>query len=221
MSVPTPWSCVLLDVDGTIVDSAAAVRRSFRQSLGEMGVPVPDDVTLRRYVGPPLWTSFADLGLGGEELERAVAHYRRVYSTMYLDPLPFAGVVDLLTDLRTAGIPLSTATSKQEPMARAQLEHLGLAPLFTVVAGATPDPACTKATVIVSALERLAELGVDTTRPVLLGDRKWDVEGARAAGIPVIGAGWGYAEPGELCSADAVAVDVSAARGLLLDGVAA
>ncbi len=210
------WTCVLLDVDGTVVDSAAVVVQSFRETLAQLDRPVPDDATLNRFVGPPLWTSFGELGLEDRALESAVRLYREIYSALFLDPLLFPGVEELLRDLHAAGLPLSTATSKQEPMARAQLEHLGLSPLFTVVAGATPDPSSTKATVIASALARLEEAGADTSRPVLLGDRRWDVEGARTAGIPVIGAGWGYAEAGELAGADAVAADVTSARDLLL-----
>ncbi|MGO3797511.1 MAG: HAD hydrolase-like protein [Pauljensenia sp.] len=214
-ATPT-WTCVLLDVDGTIVDSAAVVLRSFRETLAELGRPVPDDTTLRRFVGPPLWTSFAELGLSGEAVNAAVQRYREIYSALFLDPLIFPGVPELLQDLHAAGLTLSTATSKQEPMARAQIDHLGLSRLFAVVAGATPDPTSTKATVISSALARMEALGADTSRPVLLGDRMWDIQGARTVGIPVIGAGWGYAEPGELLGADAVAEDVGSARDLLL-----
>lgn len=216
MPATPPWTCILLDVDGTIVDSAAVVVRSFRETLTELDRPVPPDATLSRFVGPPLWTSFGALGLEDRALEVAVRRYREIYSTLFLDPLPFPGVGELLHDLHSAGLPLSTATSKQEPMARAQLEHLGLAPLFTVVAGATPDPSSTKATVVASALARMEEAGTDISRPVLLGDRRWDVEGAHTVGIPVIGAGWGYAEAGELAGADAVADDVASARDLLL-----
>lgn len=216
MPIQPPWTCVLLDVDGTLVDSAEVVVRTFRLTLEDSDVPVPDDATLHRFVGPPLWSSFADLGLHGAALEQAVDRYRRIYSAHFLDPLPYPGIPELLGDLHAAGLALATATSKQEPMARAQLDHLGLTPLFTVVAGATPDPRCTKATVIGWALERLAAAGADTSHPVLVGDRMWDIEGARTAGIPVIGAGWGYAEPGELAGADALAEDVPAARALLL-----
>lgn len=213
-------SVVLFDVDGTIVDSAPAVMNAFRGALSDYDLPLPDDQRLRTYVGPPLWYSFSDLGYEGELLANLVSGYRARYQAHYLDPEPFPGVIELLHDLHRAGIPLATATSKQAPMALAQMEHLGLSEVFDVIAGATPDPASSKATVIREALTRLAARGVDTSHPVIIGDSIWDVRGAHEAGIPVIGVGWGYATEDGLDEADAVCDTVDDLRSFILDGVA-
>ncbi len=209
---------MLWDVDGTIVDSASVVIRSFRRTASDLGLPRRADADYRPFVGPPLHQSFLALGLSGDDAIQAMDHYRGVYQDYYLDPDPYPGVGELLADLHEAGLAMATATSKQEYMARGQMDHLGLARHFDVIAGATPDPACTKATVICDALARLAALDRDVSRPVLVGDRRWDIEGGALAGVPVIGAGWGYATPGELDSAWAVATDIPAARALLLGG---
>ena len=213
-------SVVLFDVDGTIVDSAPAVMCAFRGALSDYDLPIPDDQRLRTYVGPPLWYSFGDLGYEGELLANLVSRYRERYQAHYLDPEPFPGVIDLLHDLHDAGVPLATATSKQAPMALAQMEHLGLSDVFDVIAGATPDPGSSKATVIREALTRLEALGVDISAPVIVGDSIWDVRGAKEAGIPVIGVGWGYATEDGLDDADAVCETVDDLRDYLLDGVA-
>lgn len=213
-------SVVLFDVDGTIVDSAPAVMNAFRGALSDYDLPTPDDQRLRTYVGPPLWYSFSDLGYEGELLANLVSGYRARYQAHYLDPEPFPGVIELLHDLHRAGIPLATATSKQAPMALAQMEHLGLSEVFDVIAGATPDPASSKATVIREALTRLEARGVDTSHPVIIGDSIWDVRGAQEAGIPVIGVGWGYATEDGLDEADAVCETVEELRSFILDGVA-
>ena len=184
-------SVVLFDVDGTLVDSAPAVMSAFRDALSDYDLPIPDDQRLRTYVGPPLWYSFADLGYEGELLAGLVTRYRTRYQAHYLDPEPFPGVIDLLHDLHNAGIPLATATSKQTPMAVAQMEQLGLTSIFDVVAGATPDPSSNKARVIRVALTRLEAVGADISHPVIVGDSIWDVRGAQEAGIPVVGVGWG------------------------------
>ena len=211
-------SVVLFDVDGTIVDSAPAVMNAFRGALSDYDLPIPDDQRLRTYVGPPLWYSFSDLGYEGELLANLVSGYRARYQAHYLDPEPFPGVIELLHDLHRAGIPLATATSKQAPMALAQMEHLGLSEVFDVIAGATPDPASSKATVIREALTRLEARGVDTSHPVIIGDSIWDVRGAQEAGIPVIGVGWGYATEDGLNEADAVCETVEELRSFILDG---
>ena len=193
---------------------------AFRGALSDYDLPIPDDQRLRTYVGPPLWYSFSDLGYEGELLAHLVSGYRARYQAHYLDPEPFPGVIELLHDLHRAGIPLATATSKQAPMALAQMEHLGLSEVFDVIAGATPDPASSKTTVIREALTRLEARGVDTSHPVIIGDSIWDVRGAQEAGIPVIGVGWGYATEDGLDEADAVCETVEELRYFILDGVA-
>ena len=193
---------------------------AFRGALSHYGLPIPDEQRLRSYVGPPLWYSFGDLGYEGELLANLVTGYRSRYQDHYLDPEPFPGVIELLHELHDAGVALATATSKQEPMALAQMEHLGLSSVFDVIAGATPDPASSKATVIHEALTRLKARGVDTSHPVIVGDSVWDVRGAQEAGIPVIGIGWGYATEDGLDEADAVCETVEDLRTYLLDGVA-
>ena len=193
---------------------------AFRGALSDYDLPIPDDQRLRTYVGPPLWYSFSDLGYEGELLAHLVSGYRARYHAHYLDPEPFPGVIELLHDLHRAGIPLATATSKQAPMALAQMEHLGLSEVFDVIAGATPDPASSKATVIREALTLLEARGVDTSHPVIIGDSIWDVRGAQEAGIPVIGVGWGYATEDGLDEADAVCETVEELRSFILDGVA-
>lgn len=213
-------SVVLFDVDGTIVDSAPAVMSAFRGALSDYDLPIPDDQRLRTYVGPPLWYSFRDLGYEGELLAHLVSGYRARYQAHLLDPEPFPGIIDLLHELHDAGVPLATATSKQTPMARAQMAHLGLSSVFDVIAGATPHPASSKATVIHEALMRLEDRGADISCPVLVGDSIWDVHGAKEAGIPMIGVGWGYATDDGLDDADAVLETVDDLRDYLLDGVA-
>ena len=193
---------------------------AFRGALSHYGLPIPDEQRLRSYVGPPLWYSFGDLGYEGELLANLVTGYRSRYQDHYLDPEPFPGVIELLHELRAAGVALGTATSKQAPMALAQMEHLGLSSVFDVIAGATPDPASSKATVIHEALTRLKARGVDISHPVIVGDSVWDVRGAQEAGIPVIGVGWGYATEDGLDEADAVCETVEDLRSYLLDGVA-
>ena len=193
---------------------------AFRGALSHYGLPIPDEQRLRSYVGPPLWYSFGDLGYEGELLANLVTGYRSRYQDHYLDPEPFPGVIELLHELRAAGVALATATSKQAPMALAQMEHLGLSSVFDVIAGATPDPASSKATVIHEALTRLKARGVDISHPVIVGDSVWDVRGAQEAGIPVIGVGWGYATEDGLDEADAVCETVEDLRAYLLDGMA-
>lgn len=134
----------------------------------------------------------------------------------YLDPVPFEGVPELVWDLHRAGVPVATATSKQAPMALSQMEDLGLAGAFDVIAGATPDPGSSKATVIHEAVARLDAMGADVSHPVIVGDSVWDVRGGHEAGIAVVGVRWGYATADGLDDAEVVCDTVEDLRALLM-----
>jgi phosphoglycolate phosphatase len=100
------------------------------------------------------------------------------------------------------------------------MQFFGLADDFTTMVGATPDERTlsAKADIVAEALRRLEVAGVDTSRPVLIGDRHHDVEGGVAHGVPVIFVRWGFSWPHESEGASAVADDVDALRALLLPG---
>jgi phosphoglycolate phosphatase len=125
----------------------------------------------------------------------------------------FPGMGDLIRDLHARGVPTSLATSKPESLARAILEREGLLPLVDVITGASEDERrSAKADVVELALERLRERGADVSRPVLVGDRHHDVEGAAAHDVPTILVAWGYGAPSESAGAVEVAHDTDELR---------
>lgn len=210
------FSTILLDLDGTITDSAPGIGRALVATFEELGMPVPRD--LRAWVGPPILDSFRDLaGLDEVGAREALIVYRRFYRETGAAEAPaFPGVLELIGRIRAAGVPLSLATSKPESQARAILERLGVAANFTVICGASEDEVrSAKADVVEEALRRLAEADADLTSPVMVGDRGYDVAGAAAHGIPTILVGWGYAEPGEERGTLAVAADAADLARLL------
>jgi len=208
-TAPTaPWSCILLDLDGTIADSAPGIIGSLQHMFRELGREVPSYESLLRWVGPPLLDAFRDFaGMTPAESAEALV----VYRTHYLDQgayesVMFEGLPAVFEAIREEGVPLSLATSKPELPASLIIEKFGLADRFTVLCGASADEVrSAKADVIEEALRRLTELGVDLSNPVMVGDRKHDVEGAAAHGIPTIFVDWGYGPDEERERAIAVA----------------
>ncbi len=88
---------------------------------------------------------------------------------------------------------MSLATSKPETPATLMLSHFGLLDSFDVVTGASDDEVrSSKEDVVAEALRRLVALGADVSNTVHVGDRKHDVEGAAANGVPTIFSDWGY-----------------------------
>jgi phosphoglycolate phosphatase len=203
---------VLLDLDGTLMDSAPGIVASAAHAYRALGLPVPDAATLRSFVGPPITDSFPRHGVPPELLSETVRQYRAAFTAggMY-DNAVFDGIPAALRTLRDAGCTLAVATSKPEVYAVPICERFGLTPLVDAVFGAPLDEATsTKADVIAKALAtlgRVSPVDAATDGPVLMvGDREHDVHGAAAHGIDCLGVTWGYAAPGELEAAGAVAL---------------
>jgi phosphoglycolate phosphatase len=200
---------VLLDVDGTLVDSAPTIVEHLAAAIAEVGFPVPDAARLRRLVGPPFETALPELGLTPEQTARAIVAYRTSYDAVAATITPvYPGIPALLEQLREDGMRLATATSKPEELARKIIAGTGLASCFDLVGGADHvSGRVGKAAVVASVLERLR---LDPARDavVLVGDRHHDVEGAESHGVPTIGVAWGYADPGELDGARLIVSDI-------------
>lgn len=216
------YDLVLLDLDGTLTDSAPGILASVRHAYATLGLPLPAGSVLRGFVGPPLTESFAAHGVPAHRVDAAVAAYRDVYAAgRLLDNAVYPGVPECLTAVRTAGARLAVATSKPEPMARRIVAHLGLDTVLERglddVFGATLDGRISaKGEVVARALASL-DADADATGPratdlaragrvVMVGDREHDVRGAAEHGIACVGVAWGYAYPGELQRAGAIAV---------------
>jgi len=218
-AVSRNWSCVLFDLDGTIIDSAPAITRALVQTLTEMGFRVPGPTELLAYVGPPILDSFRRLaGMTDKEARRALGIYRTHYDSFgAIDAAVFPGVAGLIASLHEEGLPVALATSKPEYLARRVLEHFGLADDFAVVAGASIDETVSeKSDIVAIALRRLAEQGASVEHPVMVGDRIHDVEGAAENGVPTIVVEWGYGSPEEAEDAIAIVHSVDRLRELLL-----
>lgn len=214
---------ILFDLDGTLTDSAPGIRNCLRHALAELGHPGLPDAELAAFLGPPLADSFTRYcGFDDEQVAAAIAAYRSRFTSvgMFENSL-YPGVEELLDELLRAGATLAVATSKPEEFAARILAHFGIADRFKIVVGAELDGRrSAKSEVVAEALRRLSQAGVPISgRPtpggpnsrggvaaVMVGDRSHDVLGAAANGLACIGVGWGYAEPGELAGAGAIAV---------------
>lgn len=202
------WTCVLFDLDGTIADSAPGITATLAWTLERLGVPVPPPAELVRWVGPPILDSFRDLAhLDPQQSARALELYRdRYLSEGALDSAIFPGMAELLEHVHAAGLPSSLATSKPETPARTMLNRFGVGAAVGLITGASDDESRSrKADVVQEALLRLSAAGHDISRPVMVGDRIHDVQGARERGVPTIFAAWGYGSPAEAVGAVAVA----------------
>ncbi|MBW9092607.1 HAD hydrolase-like protein [Microbacterium jejuense] len=222
----SPWTCILWDVDGTIVDASEGILRRLTIALEHFGKRPPTRAELVHWIGPPMFESFqVNVGMTPEQAAEAVTFYRGLNKSegYSAGARLFPGIGELIRDAAAAGIPQATASSKPEVQVVALMDHFDLSTSFISIVGATPDERTlsSKSDVVAEALRRLQAAGVDTGRPVLVGDRHHDVEGAAEHGVPVIFVRWGFSWPHESEGAQAVVDDVDQLRALLLFGDAA
>lgn len=201
LALPHRVDAVLLDLDGTLSEAGPAITAAVARALAHVGHDPLDPTALRAFVGPPLEDSFTALGLPPAVVDEVVRVYRQHYDLLS-SPL-YDGVPDALRTLRTAGLPLALATSKPQPFAEQVVDETALRGLLDVVVGS--DRAAGRVSKGDVVARAVALLG-GPRAPVMVGDRSYDVLGAAEHGVPRLGATWGYARPGELEQAGAVAL---------------
>ena len=195
------WRYVLFDLDGTLTDSKPGILRCVQYALAACGRPEPDETKLYPFIGPPLMDSFRDFcGMTDAQAAFAVKKYRERFSTTGIfENAVYPGIPTLLEKLKKAGLTLAVATSKPEVYMLKILTHFQLKSYFSVAVG---SDICrddeTKADIIQKALKQLKLSEINPPKTVMVGDRKHDVLGAHACGLPCIGVHYGYAPSGEL-----------------------
>ncbi len=198
----------IFDVDGTLVDSQGDIVASMTAAFELSSHPAPPREAILRLVGRALELSVATLApRDGAEVQAAIVQrYKDTYATLRQSggngsPL-YPGIRDMLERLaRIDPLLLGIATGKSRRGLTALLGSLDWDVRFvTTQVGddhpSKPHPAMLQAC--------LSEAGVDAQDAVMIGDTTFDMDMARAAGIPFIGVSWGYHPARQLT--DAVAV---------------
>ncbi len=189
------------------------------------GIEEPDIEKMEPFTGPPLMDSFMEFyDMTKERAAEAIDKYRERFSvTGWSENIVYEGVPHMLKSLRDAGYVLAVASSKPTVFVERILTHFGLRDAFSVVVGSELDGRrINKDEVIREALRQLfagqddeqgsgqnsgssnaVSEGIRYDDLLMIGDRKFDVEGAHALGIRCVGVTYGYAQPGELTEAQA------------------
>lgn len=200
------WKTVLFDLDGTLTDSAEGITKSVQHALIQLGHEAPELEELNCFVGPPLKEMFMEYaGLSEEDGERAVAFYRERYvpTGMFENHL-YPRIVRMLDLFEKEGITMAVASSKPETFVKQILEHFGIDDYFKVIVGSELGGARVhKKDVVEEALKRL-KMEHHRDQVVLVGDTRYDIEGAREAGIECIAVTYGYGTLEEIEAAEPI-----------------
>jgi len=191
----------LFDLDGTLIDPHTAITTGVQVAMRELGVDIPDRNQINHFIGPPIRDSIRTMGdFTDEEIERVVTKYREyTFETGIYQNTLYPGIIEMLEKLKGEVI-LTIATSKMLIMANQIAENLKIDHYFDLIMGCEPDGTRSRKSEVINAVLDNYDNPIN---PVIIGDTKYDIIGAKESGIASIGITWGYGTREELQTAGA------------------
>jgi len=213
------FKIILFDLDGTLTDPKEGITKSVQYALEKMGYSEPDLDKLTTFIGPPLIDTFVEqYGMTVSEATQSVQKYRERFSTLGLfENFVYPGIPKLLEELSLSGAILALATSKPEVYSLKIMEKFDLMKYFNCIVGSGLNGELVdKAAVITEVFKRLNSDNFSSA--VMIGDRKYDIVGAKKNNINSIGVKYGYGSETELkeAGADYIVNTVTDLRDFLL-----
>jgi phosphoglycolate phosphatase len=195
------YDYIAFDLDGTLTDPEVGLVKGFMYAFDRVGIKYDDPKALRRYIGPPLHEEWKrEYGFTEEETARAIAIFREYYDEFgWAENRVYEGIVELLEALKAMGKTIVLATSKPENTARRIMALFGLDKYFDFCGGASTSSTRDKKWEVLE-YSLLSVGATDKSRCILIGDRKYDAEGASIYGIDSIGVLWGHGSEEEIKS---------------------
>ena len=189
---------VLIDVDGTLVDSVPDLAYCVDQTMKELGMPERGEQRVRQWVGngvERLVKRALVNRLDGDPDEALFARALPVFEALYRDNTSkrsclYDGVLEALEFVKTTGVRVGCVTNKASQFTLPLLQDLGVRDYFeTVICGDTverkkPDP--------MPLLEAAKQLQTEPAASLMVGDSMSDVKAARAAGFAIVCMSYGY-----------------------------
>lgn len=212
------YKYILLDLDGTIIDSSKGITNSIMYALEKYNIKTSNRKELHKFIGPPIIESFQKYyGFSKEEAKIAVTYYRQHHKKIGIfENELYPGIISLIKKLKDSNGILIIATSKPEVYAEQILERYDIAKFFTYIAGSNLDGTrLTKLEVMEYAVE--SSNIKDLSKAVMIGDREYDILGAKDMQMSSIGVLYGFGSKDELekAGADFIAESVEGVEKIL------
>ncbi|MBW2564368.1 MAG: HAD family hydrolase [Deltaproteobacteria bacterium] len=208
---------LLFDLDGTLTDPYQGITKCISHALVSLGRLSPPHMSLRWCIGPPLKSSFAKLLASDDDSlsEEALSIYRERFSSVGLfENEVYEGIPEALAALQEAGHTLYVATSKPAVFAERIIDHFGLRRNFKGIYGSELDGTRSDKTSLISHI--LQRESIPPSEASMIGDREYDISGAKDNGVCGFGVLWGYGTKDELESSGAHAC-ISHPRELVIE----
>ncbi len=211
----------LFDLDGTVTDSKEGVTKSAAYALDSFGIKVKSTDSLTYFIGPPLTYTFETFhGFNDKKADKAVIKFREYYSDKgVFENTIYNGIEDIFKLIKHKGGKIVMATSKAEVFTDIILKTSGLYKYFDFISASSYDTSrISKSDIIKYALD---ELNINLSEALMIGDTRYDIEGAKDNKIDSLGVLYGYGSLDELAEAGAnyIAKDVDELKSLIADAL--
>ncbi len=200
------FNYIIFDLDGTLSDSKEGITKSVQYALKKVGIIEENLDNLNHFVGPPMVEEYRKTyGMSEEKAYETLHYYRERYvPTGIYETKIYPGVMEILESVKQKGLRIGMATSKPKGMAIEVAKYLEIKDYFDIICGADlHGPIQSKASVLNKLFENST---FKKEESVLIGDTKFDVEGANQVGIDSIGVSWGTGTKEEMKDHGAVEV---------------
>lgn len=215
---------LLFDLDGTLTDPRLGICTCVQYALSFFDIIEPDLKRLEPFIGPPLKDSFMEFyHMSGKDADKAIEKYReRFRDKGIFENKMYKGIPAMLRDLKAKGMVLAVASSKPTVFVKRILDYFHIEKYFDVVVGSELDGSRVKKDQVVGEVLRqlFGNRPVEKSQVYMIGDRRFDVEGAHKAGVECVGVTYGYGSMEELkgAKADYIVRSVEELHRFLLRG---
>ncbi len=210
---------ILFDFDGTLSESGPGIIKAMKYGLTAVNIHENNENTLRSFIGPPLNVQLQKIyHLSTDETLAVITKFREQYDNQGVyDATLYDGIEHLIHTLHDKGHILCVASSKPYPLVHKLLDTFHLSAYFAVKIGSDPEDEMKnkavfdqKSLIIKKTFQTLQDKGyIQTTddtflhSAVMIGDKNYDIKGAKSNGITAVGVTWGYGDEAELTTAGA------------------
>lgn len=198
------YNAAIFDFDGTICDTGEGILKCAKYALDAFGYSTPEDYhQLTCFIGPPLLVTFQEeYGADAARAEELVKKFRERYTNIGLyESQLYSGIKELLARLKQSGIKLGIASSKPQEYVEELLEKFNVKKYFDSICGVSFAADCEPKSSIITRCQNA--LGCQGNETLMIGDRKYDIDGAKANIIDSVGVLWGYGNRFEFIEAGA------------------
>lgn len=198
------YNYYLFDFDGTLCDTTEGIFNSILYSLDCYGIKETDIEKLRYFVGPPLFESYKKIyNVSDEDAQWLIGKYRERYTVKAAEESKiYSGILRVLEILKQNGKKIAVASSKPLCFVEEISKHIGIYEYYDFIAAENlSNNHSSKKDLINACLDFFGN--PDKKEVIMIGDRFYDIDGAKAVGIDSAGAVYGFGTEEELSEAGA------------------